>query len=111
MPKPKKAMGVQQNLISTDQETQGVLEHICSESNKLHNCAVYYARQMWFKTKTFVTGFDLVNEMRKSGNARFSALPSYVAEQACISVGESIKLFSELLKKSRKGDLEGVMHV
>lgn len=106
MPKPKKLMGVQQDLITTDKDTQAVLEYICSESNKLHNCAVYYARQMWFKTKTFVTGFDLVNEMRKSGNARFSALPSYVAEQVCISVGESIRSFSELLKKSRKGELD-----
>jgi putative transposase len=60
MGKPKKLMGVQQCLISTNKETEAILEYLCSESNKLNNCAVYYARQIWFKTKTFVTAFDLV---------------------------------------------------
>lgn len=106
MPKPKKPIGVQQNLISADKDTMAVLEYLCSESNKLHNCAVYYARQVWFKAKRYVTGFDLINEMRKSNNARFAALPSYVAEQTCVSVGESIKSFSELLKKACKGELD-----
>ena len=104
MPKPKKAMGVQQNLISADKDTMAVLEYLCSESNKLHNCAVYYARQMWFKTKTYLTGFDLVKAI--GSNKHFSALPSDAAVQTCLSVGESIKSFSELLKKSRKGDLD-----
>ena len=105
MTKHKKLMGVQQCLISPDKETQAVLEYICSESNKLHNCAVYYARQMWFKTRTFVTGFDLINEMRNSRNRHFSAFSADAAAQTCLSVGESVKSFSELLKKARKGEL------
>ncbi len=46
MKKPKFAMGVQQNLISLDIETKAVLDYLCSEANKLANCATYYARQM-----------------------------------------------------------------
>jgi putative transposase len=99
MSKAKQVIGVQQNLISTDKGTQAVIEYICSESNKLSNCAIYYARQMWFKTKTFVTGFDLVNELGK--NRHFGALPSEAAVQTCLSVGESVKSFSKLLKKSK----------
>ncbi|MFN6538323.1 MAG: RNA-guided endonuclease InsQ/TnpB family protein [Nostoc sp. EkiNYC01] len=99
----KKLMGVQQVLIKTDKFTQAILEYICSESNKLHNCAVYYARQIWFKTKKFVTGFDLVKEM--GNNKHFSALPSDAAVQTCLSVGESINSFSGLLKKFRLGEL------
>jgi hypothetical protein len=66
MAKAKKLMGVQQYLIRADSKTMAVLEYLCSESNKLHNCAVYYARQMRFKARTLVTGFDLINEMRDS---------------------------------------------
>ncbi|MFB8790991.1 MAG: hypothetical protein U7123_19580 [Potamolinea sp.] len=104
MGKPKKAMGVQQDLIKPDKELKAILEYLCSESNKLHNCAVYYARQIWFKTKRFVTGFELSTEMNT--NRHFSALPSEAANQTCLSVGESVKSFSELIKKARKGELD-----
>ena len=106
MPKPKKLMGVQQNLIKADKDTMAVLEYLCSESNKLHNCAVYYARQLWFKCRKFVTGFDLINEMRGCGNRHFAAFGADAAAQTCISVGESIQSFSELLKKSKLGELD-----
>jgi IS605 OrfB family transposase len=106
MAKAKKLMGVQQCLIRTDSETIAVLEYLCSESNKLHNCAVYYARQMWFKARTLVTGFDLINEMRDSGNRHFQAFNSDAAAQTCISVGESVKSFAELLKQSKTGELD-----
>jgi putative transposase len=102
--KPKKSMGVQQCLISTDKDTQAVLQYICSESNNLHNCAVYYARQIWFKTGAYVTSFDLVNTM--GSNRHFAALSSEAAVQTCLSVGESVKSFCELLKKSRNGELD-----
>ncbi len=104
MSKPKKLMGVQQCLISADKDTTAVLEYLCSESNKLTNCAIYYARQMWFKTRTFVTGFDLVKAV--GTNRHFNAMPSDAAVQTCLSVGESVKSFSELLKKSKSGELE-----
>ena len=103
MKKPKFAMGVQQNLISPDTELKAVLEYLCSEANKLANCATYYARQMFFKAKKYVTGFDLVKEI--GSNRHFSALPSDVAVQSCLSVGESVKSFSGLLKKFWQGEL------
>ncbi|MFB8789192.1 MAG: transposase [Potamolinea sp.] len=104
MSKPKKAMGVQQELIKPDKELKAILEYLCSESNKLHNCVVYYARQIWFKTQRFVTCFDLVKEI--GSNRHFAALPSDAAVQTCLSVGESVKSFSELIKKARKGELD-----
>lgn len=104
MAKPKKLMGVQQCLLSPNQELRAILEYICTQSNSLHNCAVYYARQIWFKTKRGVSGFDLVNEAGKSKH--FSALPSDVAVQTCIAVGESISSFFALLKKFYAGELD-----
>ena len=104
MAKAKKLMGVQQCLLSPDQGLKAILEYLCSESNKLHNCAVYYARQIWFKTRKFVTGFDLVNEMNR--NSHFRAMANEISVQTCISVGESIKSFSALLKKANAGELD-----
>jgi len=104
MAKEKRLMGVQQCLIKTDKDTSAILEYLTSESNKLTNCAIYYARQMWFKNKVFVTGFDLVNELNP--NKHFKALPSEAAVQTCLAVGESVKSFAKLLEKFRKGEME-----
>jgi putative transposase len=101
--KTKKLMGVQQCLINPNNNLKAILEYLCSESNKVHNCALYYARQIWFKTRKFVTGFDLVNEM--GYNKHFSALPSEAAVQTCLSVGESVHSFAQLLEKAKTGDL------
>lgn len=92
--KPKAPLGVQQNLISANTGLKSVLEYICSESNKLHNCATYYARQVYFKAHKYVTSFDIVKNLTK--NVHFSALPSDAATQTCISVGESISSFAKL---------------
>lgn len=102
--KPKVPLGVQQNLISTNTELRSVLEYVCSESNKLHNCATYYARQMWFKSHKYVTSFDIVRSLTK--NVHFSALPSDAATQTCISVGESVSSFAKLRELWRNGELE-----
>ena len=105
MAKPKKIMGVQQCLIGADKEVQAVFEYLCSESNKLHNCALYYARQMYFKTNKLVSGFDMINAMRSSQNRHFHSFFNDAANQTCQSVGESIRSFSALLKLWYKGQL------
>ncbi|WP_208734583.1 hypothetical protein, partial [Corallococcus praedator] len=64
--------GCQQALIKPDKDLQAILEFICGESNKLHNCAVYYARQMYFKARQFVRPFDLINELKR--NPHYGAL-------------------------------------
>lgn len=81
--------GCQQVLIKSDKETQAILEYLCSESNDLYNCAVYYASQMWFKTGKFVSGFDLTAEMKT--NRHFSAGYASSMQQTCINVGEAFK--------------------
>jgi putative transposase len=104
MGKSKKLMGVQQNLLRPDKELRSVLEYICSESNKLHNCAVYYSRQIYFKTKKYVTSFDLNYELGK--NRHFAALCAQAAQQTCGAVGESVKSFSALIKMFWNGELK-----
>lgn len=96
--------GCQQVLIKADKDTQAILEYLCSESNDLYNCAVYYARQMWFKTGKIVSGFDLTAEMKT--NRHFNAGYASSMQQTCINVGEAFKSFKKLLAKAKKGELE-----
>ena len=95
--------GCQQQLIHTDDETKAVLEFICSEVNKLTNCAIYYCRQIFFKAHKYVSNYEL-DELMKS-NLHFKALRSAVAQQACHKVGESFKSYRKLAKLYREGNL------
>jgi putative transposase len=61
--KNKKSMGVQQVLLSPDNEIKAILEYLCQQSGKLYNSGVYFARQTFFKTGKLLTGkFDLAYE-------------------------------------------------
>jgi putative transposase len=56
-------MGVQQVLLSPNDETKALLEYLCRQAGKLYNTGVYYARQIFFKTGKLLTNkFDLVYE-------------------------------------------------
>ncbi|MDF5719134.1 MAG: hypothetical protein PUP91_01310 [Rhizonema sp. PD37] len=96
--------GCQQNLISPDQELAAVLEFICSESNKLTNSGIYYARQLFFETKKIVGKYDLEAEYKS--NPHFQALHSQAAQQILRSVAESFKSFKELSQLFRRGELK-----
>lgn len=96
--------GCQQILLKPDKELNAVLEYICQESNKLHNCAVYYARQIYFKAHRYVSPFDLINELKC--NPHYGALCAQAAQQTCGAVGESVKSFKGLNKLFREGKLE-----
>jgi putative transposase len=41
MSKPKKLMGVQQNLLDCDKATLAVVIYLCEQSNSLYNCGTY----------------------------------------------------------------------
>jgi putative transposase len=96
--------GCQQVFIKPDKELRAVLEYICQESNKLHNCAVYYARQIYFKAQICVRPFDIINELKR--NPHYISLCAQAAQQTCGAVGESVKSFKGLMKLFRDGKLE-----
>ncbi len=95
--------GCQQNLISPDKQLKAILEFICSESHKLTNCGIYYARQFYFKTYKIIGKFDLEKEYKT--NKHYQVLYSQAAQQVLRTVGSSFKSFNELSKKYRKGEL------
>lgn len=96
--------GCQQVLINPDRELQAILEYICTEANKLHNCAVYYARQIYFKTQKYTSSFTLNSELKN--NPHYGSLCAQAAQQVCGAVGESVTSFGKLIKKFRSGELE-----
>ncbi|TVP64549.1 MAG: transposase [Nodularia sp. (in: Bacteria)] len=95
--------GCQQNLIHPNHEMKAVLEFICSQSHKLTNCGIYYARQLYFKTKKLIGKYDLEKEYKS--NKHYQVLHSQAAQQILRSVAESFKSFQELDKKYSQGDL------
>lgn len=95
--------GCQQILIKADKELEAVLEFVAGESNKLRNCGVYYARQMYFKTGKIVSKDDLHSLLKT--NPHFQALYASAAQQTLTSVAESFKSFVGLLKGIKNGSV------
>ncbi|WP_127056942.1 RNA-guided endonuclease InsQ/TnpB family protein [Trichormus variabilis] len=94
----------QQNLIKPDKSLKAILEFICSQSHKLTNCGIYYARQIYLETGKIIKKFDLINEYKN--NKHYQALHSQAAQQTLLSVFESFKSFKALNSKYRKGELQ-----
>ena len=106
MVKNKKAMGVQQILLSPDHETKAVLNYLCQQSGKLYNSGIYFARQTFFKTGKLLTGkFDLAYEPSVSKTMVAQSMPSTPAQQTLLSVIEAFKSFKELRSLFLKGQL------
>jgi len=104
--KPNKSMGVQQVLLSSNNETKALLEYLCEQSGKLYNTGVYFARQTFFKTNKLLTGkFDLAFEPSIAKSMLAQSLPSTPMQQTLISVTEAFKSFKELRNLYLKGEL------
>ncbi len=96
--------GCQQNLISPDKDLKAILEFLCSESSKLTNCGIYYARQMYFKTGKIPSRADLHKLLgTENQNLHYKAFYSDTAQQILTTVAESFKSFMGLLKGMGKG--------
>lgn len=98
--------GCQQVQIHASKEVQAILEYLCAESNKIYNCALYYARQLYFKTRQFAHRAAVCAEMTRSRNRHFTAIYVSAAQQTCNAVAEAFRSFRELLKLWRKGELK-----
>lgn len=104
MTKPKKLMGVQQNQLNCDAETNAILTYLCEESNNLYNCGVYWARQVFFKTNRIVSKYDPIYAV--GGNIHAQAMPSVAAQQTLLSVSEAFKSFRGLRQLFFQGELD-----
>lgn len=99
-----KAYAAQLNRLPKEPGLYEALAYLCEESNKLYNCTMFLARNLYFKTGKFSNGRWLSSQMKR--NAHMKALYTSAAQQTCISVGEAFKGYKELLKKWHKGELD-----
>jgi putative transposase len=104
--KNNRTIGVQQILLSPNDETKALLEYLCQQSGKLYNNAVYFARQTFFKTGKLLTSkFDLIYEESVSKSLVAQSMPSTPMQQTLMSVTEAFKSFKELRSLFLKGQL------
>jgi len=96
--------GCQQTLIK-DKEVIPILQYLCQQSNKVYNCALYYARQVYFKTKRLVNYAALCTEMKRAKNKHFMAMYVSSAQQTCKSVAEELLSFKTNLQLFLQGKL------
>ena len=94
----------QQVLIKTESQLKAILEFICSEANKLINCGIYLCRQLFFKARKFLTGYDLDKELKS--NLHFQALRSCAAQQALHKVADSFKSYKKLFQLYLNGEIK-----
>jgi IS605 OrfB family transposase len=95
--------GCQQVLLTLSADTRAILEFICTESNKLANCGIYLARQLYFKTGRIPNKAKLHRLLKF--NPHFQALYSHVAQQTLTAVAESFSSFLSLMKAWRNGKI------
>jgi len=81
----------QQILLYPDSDTRAILEFICTESNKLANCGIYLARQLYFKTGRIPRKAKLHRLLK--WNPHFQAMYSHAAQQTLTAVAESFQSF------------------
>jgi transposase len=98
--------GCQQTLIHAPPDVQAVIEYLCTESNKVWNCSVYYARQIYFKTGKIIKRAEICAEMTRSKNRHFGAMYVSSAQQTCNNVAEAFKSFQKLMKLWKCGELQ-----
>jgi transposase len=104
MLKRQSSWGCQPILLSPQKNLSAILEYLCTEANKIYNCAVYYARQIWFKTKRIVGRAELCAQMKH--NRHFGAMYVSASQQVCNGVVEAFRSFRELNKLFYEGQLE-----
>jgi putative transposase len=95
--------GCQQELIIPSQELKAILEYAYGEANQLTNCAIYYCRQLYFKTGLIAGKYDLHKLLKN--NPHFQSLYSHVSQQALTTVAESFKSFKGLKKAVAEGKI------
>ena len=93
--------GCQQVLVKQDKNLIAILTFLCSESHKLTNMGIYYARQLYFKAKKGIGKYDL--EKVYKDNNHYKVLHSQAAQQILRTVAESFKSFYGLIKAYMSG--------
>ncbi|NES67163.1 MAG: DUF1845 domain-containing protein, partial [Okeania sp. SIO2D1] len=95
--------GCQQVLVGKNSELIAILKFLCEQSHKLTNMGIYYARQLYFKSKKAIGKFDL--EKVYKNNNHYQVLHSQAAQQILRTVAESFRSYYGLIKAYTEGKI------
>ena len=93
---------VERHIIKNNKE----LDLVCFKSKNLYNKALYLVRQHYFKTKGYLSFFDVNKLMIDSKDKDYYALPTGVSNQTLRLLDKNFKSFFALLKKKQSGNYD-----
>lgn len=84
-------------------------DHLCFLSKNLYNATLYAVRQHYFKTKSYLSYYQVNKEFTQSNNPDYRALPAKVSKHTQMLVDKNFKSFFGLRKKGLFAKIPGYL--
>ena len=94
---------VEQHIIKSNNEYYKDLKELCRKSKNLYNTTLYYIRQHFFETKSYLPYVQIDKIFKDTNNVDYRSLPSQTAQQTMRIVDSNFKSFFKLLKMKQNG--------
>lgn len=94
---------VEQHIIKSNNEYYKYLKELCRKSKNLYNTTLYYIRQHFFETKSYLPYVQIDKIFKDTNNVDYRSLPSQTAQQTMRMVDSNFKSFFRLLKMKQNG--------
>lgn len=94
---------VEQHIIKSNNEYYKDLKELCRKSKNLYNTTLYYIRQHFFETKSYLPYVQIDKLFKDTNNVDYRSLPSQTAQQTMRMVDSNFKSFFRLLKMKQNG--------
>lgn len=94
---------VEQHIIKSNNVYYKDLKELCRKSKNLYNTTLYYIRQHFFETKSYLPYVQIDKIFKDTNNVDYRSLPSQTAQQTMRMVDSNFKSFFKLLKMKQNG--------
>ena len=94
---------VEQHIIKSNNKYYKDLKELCRKSKNLYNTTLYYIRQHFFETKSYLPYVQIDKIFKDTNNVDYRSLPSQTAQQTMRMVDSNFKSFFRLLKMKQNG--------
>jgi len=89
---------VERHIVRYDKD----LDHLCFLSKNLYNSSLYQIKQYYQETGKMLHKYELINNLSKSNQADYRALPAQSSQQVILSLYSNITSFFKALKQYKK---------
>lgn len=94
---------VEQHIVKSNNKYYKDLKELCRKSKNLYNTTLYYIRQHFFETKSYLPYVQIDKIFKDTNNVDYRSLPSQTAQQTMRMVDSNFKSFFRLLKMKQNG--------